>query len=118
MVTVLNAKCRSLYLQKKKPAQIGWTTSWRKGHKKMATLAGGRRRVRRRERKTRAIVGLNLDELKKRKSTNFHTVTKQAAMKTVKKDVKSKAKKSNKKKKTFGMSKNSRAAMKHAGKGR
>merc|ERR1712099_224182 len=98
-------------------AQIGWTTSWRKGHKKMATLAGGRRRVRRRERKARAIVGLNIDELKKRKTANFHTAAKAAATKAVKKDSKAKVKK-NRMKKQFSMSKGSRAAIKHAGKGR
>ena len=95
-----------MYTQKMKPANIGWTLAWRKGHKKMTTLSGGKRRVRRRVRATRAIVGLNSEELKKRRTANYHTVSRQAAGKEIKDK-----KKKTKMKKQFGMSKASRSAM-------
>ena len=94
-----------MYTQKMKPANIGWTLAWRKGHKKLTTLSGGRKRVRRRVRATRAIVGLNSEEIKKRKTTNYHTVSRSAAGKEIK------GKKKKKMKKQFGMSKGSRSAM-------
>lgn len=34
----LNQKCKSLFAQRKRPAKIAWTVTYRKQHKKVGTL--------------------------------------------------------------------------------
>ncbi|KAF0709115.1 hypothetical protein AaE_012972 [Aphanomyces astaci] len=75
--TLLNSKCKSLFLQRKKPAKIHWTLSWRRMNKKLRVRASPwphvveestRRRARKTTKIQRAIVGVSVDELKKKRN--------------------------------------------------
>eukprot|EP00753_Platysulcus_tardus_P008398 PLAT15953.1.p3 GENE.PLAT15953.1~~PLAT15953.1.p3 ORF type:complete len:137 (+),score=48.97 PLAT15953.1:56-466(+) len=63
----LNAKSKRLFLQRKKPARLTWTTAWRRLNRKDKSTREGRRRVRRKRKVQRAIVGVSLEELVRRK---------------------------------------------------
>jgi len=64
----INSKCKSLFLQRTKPVKLTWTQSWRRANKKFrSTEAQTKRRTRRTAKVQKAIVGLTLDEFKKRK---------------------------------------------------
>ncbi|RHY07103.1 hypothetical protein DYB28_012352 [Aphanomyces astaci] len=65
--TLLNSKCKSLFLQRKKPAKIHWTLSWRRMNKKLR-VQSTRRRARKTTKIQRAIVGVSVDELKKKRN--------------------------------------------------
>ena len=111
MVLFINSKARNMYKQRKKPANLGWTLAWRKGHKKLTTLERNKRRTRRRRQAPRAIAGMNMEELSKRRKKAFHKVTAETSTKMVKEKVKKKKGM----KKQFG---STRIARNHAGKGR
>lgn len=64
-----NRKSRSLYTQKIKPVKLTWTQAWRRANKKATANTGvGKRRTRATVRTQKAIVGLSLDELQKKKA--------------------------------------------------
>lgn len=67
LVTFISSKSHSLYLQKKKPAHIGWTQAWRRLHKKVDDVHATKRRVRRVRKQQRAIVGQTLEELRSKR---------------------------------------------------
>mmetsp|Transcript_3281 Transcript_3281/g.6118 ORF Transcript_3281/g.6118 Transcript_3281/m.6118 type:complete len:152 (-) Transcript_3281:76-531(-) len=66
MLTFLNAKSFSLHMQRKKAQRLRWTLVWRRKHK-----ATQKKVVKKKGKKTvkvvRAIAGLSLDDLKKRR---------------------------------------------------
>jgi len=64
----ISSKCKSLFLQRTKPVRLTWTQAWRRANKKFrSTESQTKRRTRRTARVQKAIVGLTLDEFKKKK---------------------------------------------------
>ncbi|RHY85372.1 hypothetical protein DYB37_004405 [Aphanomyces astaci] len=87
--TLLNSKCKSLFLQRKKPAKIHWTLSWRRMNKKLQST---RRRARKTTKIQRAIVGVSVDELKKKRNQKpqLRAAARDAALKEAKDQAKTK----------------------------
>ncbi|KAF1812475.1 hypothetical protein P152DRAFT_416584 [Eremomyces bilateralis CBS 781.70] len=63
-----NGKTESLFLQRKNPRRIAWTTLFRRQHKKGITEEAAKKRTRRTVKHQRAIVGASLDVIKERRS--------------------------------------------------
>lgn len=91
-----SSKAKSLTLQRKKPAKLVWTQAWRRLHKKGLAETTAKKRTRRTTKIARAVVGISLEEIKKRASQKpeYRTAQREAAMKEAK--AKSKAGKSKK----------------------
>eukprot|EP00286_Rhodomonas_abbreviata_P000390 CAMPEP_0181293704 /NCGR_PEP_ID=MMETSP1101-20121128/3204_1 /TAXON_ID=46948 /ORGANISM="Rhodomonas abbreviata, Strain Caron Lab Isolate" /LENGTH=135 /DNA_ID=CAMNT_0023398303 /DNA_START=13 /DNA_END=420 /DNA_ORIENTATION=- len=68
LVILINRKARSLYLGKKKPARVRWTTAWRRLARKGTAEGVKRARKRRVIKKARAVAGVSVDDLKKKRS--------------------------------------------------
>ncbi|KAF2499254.1 hypothetical protein BU16DRAFT_557586 [Lophium mytilinum] len=63
-----NGKTESLFLQRKNPRRIAWTTLYRRQHKKGISEEVAKKRSRRTVKHQRAIVGASLDVIKERRS--------------------------------------------------
>ncbi|KAH7399025.1 ribosomal protein L24e-domain-containing protein [Phaeosphaeria sp. MPI-PUGE-AT-0046c] len=63
-----NGKTESLFLQRKNPRKISWTTLFRRMHKKGISEEVAKKRTRRTVKHQRAIVGASLDVIKERRS--------------------------------------------------
>ncbi|KAJ5030820.1 ribosomal protein L24e-domain-containing protein [Bipolaris maydis] len=63
-----NGKSESLFLQRKNPRKIHWTTLYRRAHKKGISEEVAKKRTRRTVKHQRAIVGASLDVIKERRS--------------------------------------------------
>ncbi|OCL12669.1 hypothetical protein AOQ84DRAFT_360438 [Glonium stellatum] len=63
-----NGKTESLFLQRKNPRRIAWTTLFRRQHKKGISEEIAKKRTRRTVKHQRAIVGASLDIIKERRS--------------------------------------------------
>ncbi|KAF2083143.1 hypothetical protein K490DRAFT_70127 [Saccharata proteae CBS 121410] len=63
-----NGKTESLFLQRKNPRRIAWTTLYRRQHKKGISEEVAKKRTRRTVKSQRAIVGASLDVIKERRS--------------------------------------------------
>ncbi|KAF1348690.1 ribosomal protein L24e-domain-containing protein [Delphinella strobiligena] len=63
-----NGKSESLFLQRKNPRRIAWTTLYRRQHKKGISEEVAKKRSRRTIKHQRAIVGASLDVIKERRS--------------------------------------------------
>ncbi|KAI9711020.1 MAG: 60S ribosomal protein L24 [Bogoriella megaspora] len=63
-----NGKTESLFLQRKNPRRIAWTTLYRRMHKKGISEEVAKKRTRRTVKHQRAIVGASLDVIKERRS--------------------------------------------------
>lgn len=64
-----NHKVSSLFHQRIKPAKLTWTQAWRRANKKAVAHTGtGKKRTRHTVRVQKAIVGLSLDDLQKKKA--------------------------------------------------
>jgi large subunit ribosomal protein L24e len=61
-------KEEKFFLDKTKPMLIHWTQAWRKANKKGAADLGKKSKNRQKARFTKAIVGMSLDDIKKRKA--------------------------------------------------
>ena len=61
-----SSKAQSLTLQRKKPAKLMWTQAWRRLHKKGLSEANLKKRRTRTNKVQRAVVGLSLDDIKKK----------------------------------------------------
>ena len=113
-----SSKAKSLTLQRKKPAKLVWTQAWRRLHKKGLSETTTKRRTRRTQKVQRAVVGLSLDDIKKRASQKpeYRTAQRMAALKEAKaKD------KAGKKKSSGGRNVSStlhKAQKQHGGKGK
>jgi len=81
-----SSKAYSLTLQRKKPAKLVWTQAWRRLHKKGLAETTAKKRTRRVNKVARAVVGLSLDDIRKKASQKAEVRTKQreAALKEVK----------------------------------
>ncbi|CAE7360666.1 rpl24 [Symbiodinium sp. CCMP2592] len=64
----ITAKADSLYHQRIKPVKLRWTQAWRRQNKKGKVEEGGKKRTRKAQKFQKAIVGMSLDDLKKRKA--------------------------------------------------
>ncbi|KAF2237767.1 60S ribosomal protein L24a [Viridothelium virens] len=63
-----NGKTESLFLQRKNPRRIAWTTLYRRQHRKGISEEVAKKRTRRTVKHQRAIVGASLDVIKERRS--------------------------------------------------
>ena len=63
-----NGKTESLFLQRKNPRKISWTTLYRRQHKKGISEEVAKKRTRRTVKHQRAIVGASLDVIKERRN--------------------------------------------------
>jgi len=81
-----SSKAQSLTLQRKKPAKLVWTQAWRRLHKKGLSEANLKKRRTRTNKIQRAVVGLSLDDIKKKASQKpeFRSAQATAALKDVK----------------------------------
>ena len=85
-VTVSGSKCKSLMLQKLKPAKLQWTQGWRRLNKKTNVETQVRKRTRKTTKFQRAIVGISMEEIKKKRAQKPHERSEQrdAALREVK----------------------------------
>jgi large subunit ribosomal protein L24e len=81
-----SSKAYSLTLQRKKPAKLVWTQAWRRLHKKGLSETTTKKRTRRVNKVSRAVVGLSLDEITKKASLKpeVRTAQREAALKEIK----------------------------------
>ena len=63
-----STKARSLYHQKIKPVKLTWTMAWRRFNKKIRVDDINRKRTRKTHRVQKAVFGMSLDEIKRRKN--------------------------------------------------
>ncbi|KAL2108952.1 hypothetical protein VUR80DRAFT_3148 [Thermomyces stellatus] len=63
-----NGKSESLFLQRKNPRLIAWTTLYRRQHRKGVSEEVAKKRTRRTVKSQRAIVGASLDVIKEKRS--------------------------------------------------
>lgn len=89
-----SSKAYSLTLQRKKPAKLVWTQAWRRLHKKGLAETTTKKRTRRVTKIGRAVVGLSLDDIKKKagQKSELRAKQKQAALQELKKRKTTKAK--------------------------
>merc|ERR1711862_307278 len=64
----ISAKADSLYHQRIKPVKLRWTQGWRRMNKKGKADEGGKKRTRKVQKFQKAIVGMSLEDLKKKKA--------------------------------------------------
>ena len=80
------SKSYSLTMQRKKPAKLVWTQAWRRLNKKGATDVAVKKNRRRTNKVARAVVGISLDDIRKRASqkSEVRSAQRDAALKEVK----------------------------------
>ena len=66
-VFLLSKKCASFYHNKTKAVKLTWTPAWRRFNKKNKIDETQKRKTKRTTRVQKAIVGMNLEEIKRRK---------------------------------------------------
>lgn len=64
----ISHKARSMHTQKIKPVNLTWTQAWRRFNKKIRVDELSRKRTRKTTRVQKAVVGMSLDEIKRRKA--------------------------------------------------
>merc|ERR1711865_341063 len=64
----ISRKAYSLFRQKIKPVKLRWTQAWRRMNKKGKADEGGKKRTRKAQKFQKAIVGMSLDDIKKKKA--------------------------------------------------
>eukprot|EP00931_Biecheleriopsis_adriatica_P061837 TRINITY_DN3719_c1_g2_i1.p1 TRINITY_DN3719_c1_g2~~TRINITY_DN3719_c1_g2_i1.p1 ORF type:complete len:162 (-),score=64.44 TRINITY_DN3719_c1_g2_i1:132-617(-) len=64
----ISAKADSLFHQRIKPVKLRWTQAWRRMNKKGKVEEGAKKRTRKAQKFQKAIVGMSLDDLKKKKA--------------------------------------------------
>ena len=116
---LINAKAKSMVNQRKKPAKLRWTIRWRILNKKGLDSNIAKKRARRAVKAQRAVVGMSLEEIKKKKlqKPEFRSAQREAALREVKERNK-KAKEVKKAAAVKAMTKDNKAkTSKHAGGG-
>jgi large subunit ribosomal protein L24e len=80
------SKAHSLTLQRKKAAKLVWTQAWRRLHKKGITETTSKKRSRRTNKVQRAVVGISLDDIKKKaaEKASVRSAARDAALKELK----------------------------------
>lgn len=81
-----SSKAFSLTLQRKKAAKLVWTQAWRRLHKKGITETSTKKRTRRTNKVQRAVVGISLEDIKKKASekSSVRSAARDAALKELK----------------------------------
>ena len=87
----INHKMNSLFRQKIKPVKLTWTLNWRRKNKKGKAEDAGKKRTKKATKVQKAIVGMSLEDIKKKKSQKVEI--RAAAKDAVLKEHKDKAKK-------------------------
>ena len=87
----ISSKVKSLFHQRKKAVKITWTQAWRRFNKKIKVEEGLKRRTRKTTRVQKAIVGMSLDEIKRRRAEKPEE--RERKMEQAKKEVKERQKK-------------------------
>merc|ERR1712039_117457 len=64
----ISAKADSLFHQRIKPVKLRWTQAWRRMNKKGKADEGGKKRTRKAQKFQKAIVGMSLEDIKKKKA--------------------------------------------------
>eukprot|EP00933_Yihiella_yeosuensis_P036341 TRINITY_DN300_c0_g2_i3.p2 TRINITY_DN300_c0_g2~~TRINITY_DN300_c0_g2_i3.p2 ORF type:complete len:157 (-),score=63.09 TRINITY_DN300_c0_g2_i3:194-664(-) len=64
----INSKADALFHQRIKPVKLRWTQAWRRMNKKGKVEEGGKKKTRKAAKFQKAIVGMSLDDLKKKKA--------------------------------------------------
>jgi len=64
----ITKKCRMLFLRKIKAQKIRWTTAWRRLNKKIKTDEVAKKKKRRVVRVQKAIVGISLEDIKRKRT--------------------------------------------------
>ncbi|CAL8470921.1 g10463 [Coccomyxa elongata] len=87
----LNQKCKSLFAQRKRPAKIAWTVTYRKQHKKdqETQIARKKRRTTTRT-QTRSIAGASMEVIAKKRAEKpeVRKASREAALREVKERLK------------------------------
>ena len=65
---IWGSKARCLFHRKIKPVKLTWTLAWRAFNKKIKVDDTHRRRTKKTTRVQKAVVGMSLDEIKRRKA--------------------------------------------------
>merc|ERR1719420_2187478 len=63
-----SSKASALFHQRIKPVKLRWTQAWRRMNKKGNTDQSSKRKIRRVQKLQKAIVGMSLEDLKKKKA--------------------------------------------------
>merc|ERR1711869_69003 len=82
----INAKAASLFHQRIKAVKLRWTQGWRRMNKKGKADEAGKKRTRKVQKFQKAIVGMSLDDIKKKKAQKpeLRQAAKEAAAKEAK----------------------------------
>ena len=64
----INSKVASLYHQRKKAVKLTWTQAWRRFNKKIKDTEISKRKTKKTTRVQKAIVGISLDEIRRRRA--------------------------------------------------
>eukprot|EP00448_Togula_jolla_P023799 CAMPEP_0170590268 /NCGR_PEP_ID=MMETSP0224-20130122/11779_1 /TAXON_ID=285029 /ORGANISM="Togula jolla, Strain CCCM 725" /LENGTH=161 /DNA_ID=CAMNT_0010914053 /DNA_START=89 /DNA_END=574 /DNA_ORIENTATION=- len=82
----ITAKADSLFHQRIKPVKLRWTQAWRRMNKKGKVEEGAKKRTRKVAKFQKAIVGMTLDDIKKKKAQKpeLRQAAKEAAAKEAK----------------------------------
>lgn len=84
----ISAKTRCLYTQRTKPVKLTWTQAWRRMNKKVRIDEVQRKKTRKTTRITKAVVGMSLEEIKRRRTQT--DAEKDAALAKTKEELKKK----------------------------
>jgi large subunit ribosomal protein L24e len=80
----INSKAAAFYHRKTKPVKLTWTQSWRRYNKKGKVEEASKRRTKRTTRVEKAIVGLTLEEIRRRKQNTEKKAIREQAEKELK----------------------------------
>ena len=107
----VSSKARSLFHQKIKPVKLTWTQASRRFNKKIKVEDIQKKRTRRTTRVQKAVVGMSLDEIRRRRTED--ATTRDKALEASKKEIRERnVKKMQVKKAASGGKKNAAAAIK------
>merc|ERR1711971_967070 len=81
----ISSKTRSLFHQKIKPVKLTWTQASRRFNKKTKVVDIQKKRTRRTTRVQKAVVGMSLDEIRRRRTED--TATRDKALEASKKEI-------------------------------
>ena len=65
---LISTKARKLFTRKIKPVKLTWTTAWRAFNKKIKIDDSHKKRTKKTAKVQKAVVGMSLDEIKRRKA--------------------------------------------------
>merc|ERR1719198_2474605 len=88
----ISTKAAALFHQRIKPVKLRWTQAWRRMNKKGKVDETGKKRTRKTQKFQKAIVGMSLEDIKKKKAEKpqIRAAAKEAAVKEAKARMQSK----------------------------